>query len=105
MATVSVRMSDSPCLKDIMQVKHIYLRGRFWRIGSGQKALFWDDKWAGESALCHMYPELYLFCNFKEVTVSFVKENWHMVSFSRWLHGHLALQWEEIVILRAILIE
>lgn len=50
--TVKVKFDDSPVWKDIMKVKHLYLRGRKVKSNNGKKTLFWLDPWLEEIPLC-----------------------------------------------------
>lgn len=89
-ASVTVKINDSPCWKDLMKVKSLYLAGRKGVVGSGDIIRFWEDSWWGEAPLYQTYPKLFLFCNSKDTSIAVFKHDIHDVSFSRWLHGPLA---------------
>ncbi|PNT66801.1 hypothetical protein BRADI_3g17056v3 [Brachypodium distachyon] len=40
-ASVTVRIGDSTCWKDLMKVKQLYLSGRYCEIGSGERYFIW----------------------------------------------------------------
>jgi len=39
-------------------------------IGDGSRVKFWHDRWCGETSLAASYPELFRFCQDKEVSVA-----------------------------------
>jgi hypothetical protein len=45
-------MNDLALWKDIMKVRHIYLRGREYRVGNGKNISFWLDAWLDDEPLC-----------------------------------------------------
>lgn len=95
-ASVTVKINDSPCWKDLMKVKSLYLAGKKGVVGSGDIIRFWEDSGWGEAPLYQTYPKLFLFCNSKDTSIAVFKHDIHAVSFSRWLHGPLASQWDEL---------
>jgi hypothetical protein len=53
------RLNDSPIWKDLMKIRHIYLRGREYKVNNGRKVSFWLDPWLEDIPLCQIYPLLY----------------------------------------------
>lgn len=49
--TVKPKFDDSPIWKDLMKIRHIYLRGRKILTQNGAKTLFWTDSWLDDIPL------------------------------------------------------
>jgi hypothetical protein len=64
------RPGDSPLWTYMMQVKHIYLRGRRMQVGNGRNTSFWGDVWCDQSPLKDRFPEIYDICIEQSVTVA-----------------------------------
>jgi hypothetical protein len=50
---------DSPLWKDMLQVKHIYLKGRRMKVGNGRTTSFWGDAWCDQLPLVERFPDIY----------------------------------------------
>jgi hypothetical protein len=50
---IPARLSDSPIWKDLMRIRHIYLKGRGIKINNGQNVSFWLDNWLDDSPYCN----------------------------------------------------
>jgi hypothetical protein len=87
------RMDDSPLWKDMMKVRHIYLKGREYQIHNGKSVSFWLDKWVGEKPLCLEYPILNDACTHKDSSVHDVAETGCVVRLKFRLQGALREQW------------
>jgi hypothetical protein len=59
---IPTKQSDSPVWKDLLKIRHIYLKGRKFRVNNGKKVSFWTDIWLEEKPLCILYPVLYDLC-------------------------------------------
>jgi hypothetical protein len=44
---IKPKMNDSPCWKDLMKIRPIYLAGRAYKINNGKLVSFWQDPWLG----------------------------------------------------------
>jgi hypothetical protein len=49
---IKLRNDDSPVWKDLLKVKHMYLRQRVIVVGDGISMDFWNDAWCGSSPFC-----------------------------------------------------
>lgn len=93
---MKVRFNDSPVWKDLLKIRHIYLRGRKVKPNSGEKTLFWTDPWSDDGPLCMKYSVLFELCNDKNVTIQKFRDNGGLLSFGRWLPTVLSDQWKEV---------
>jgi hypothetical protein len=66
---VPMKQSDSPVWKDLLKIRHIYLKGRKFRVNNGKKVSFWVDTWLEGKPLCVSYPILYDMCVDKNCSV------------------------------------
>jgi hypothetical protein len=58
LSPVSVKPTDSPFWKALMNVKEDFLaRGKF-KVGNGMNTRFWEDSWLGDKPLAEKYPNL-----------------------------------------------
>lgn len=94
--TLKLKFDDSPVWKDLLKVRHIYLRGRKIKPNRGEKTLFWTDSWSNEGPLCMQYSVLFELCNDKNITIQKFRDNGGLLSFRRWLPTMLHDQWEEV---------
>lgn len=60
----------SPFWKDIMKSKNIIDVSTDWQVGNGHSIRFWLDRWAGNSALATVYPNLFDIACDKQILVS-----------------------------------
>jgi hypothetical protein len=81
------RFDDSPIWKDLMKVRHIYLRGRCCKIMNGKKVSFWLDPWLDDKPLCLSYPILYELCLNQGSSVYEVKRTEWVIQFRTRLQG------------------
>jgi hypothetical protein len=68
-AEVKHKNSDSPCWFDLLKVKDLYIAGRKIKIGVGNIARFWEDRWLYERPLADCYPELYSICHDQQFNI------------------------------------
>jgi hypothetical protein len=52
-----------------MKVRHIYLRGRSYKVGDGRSISFWNDVWLDDKPLCTKYPLPCERCTYQKVSV------------------------------------
>jgi hypothetical protein len=52
-------MNDSPCWKDLIKIRSIYLAGRTYKINNGILISFWLDPWLGDEPICTKFHILY----------------------------------------------
>lgn len=64
MAYVKEKFSDSPCWKEILKVKDLYMLGRKIVVKPENIARFWKDFLNDDPPLCECFPQLYDICNF-----------------------------------------
>jgi hypothetical protein len=43
----------------MLQVKHIYLKGRRMKVGNGRSTSFWGDAWCDQLPLVERFPDIY----------------------------------------------
>lgn len=92
-STVQPKLNDSPIWRDLLNVKHIYLRGRRIHSNNGAKTLFWADPWLKGRPLCTEYSTLYELCEEKIISLSEFYRRHGGLRFRRWLPGLLRNQW------------
>lgn len=95
-STVKNRMDDSPVWKDLLKVRHVYLKGRKITTGNGCKTLLWKDTWLDDTPLCCNYSTLYELYKDKDITVQKFVEMNMQAGFRRRLPEILALQWADL---------
>jgi hypothetical protein len=59
---IKMKNDNSPVWKDLLKVKHLYLRGRVMVVGNGNSTDFWNDAWCGTSPFHEKYPQLFDIC-------------------------------------------
>jgi hypothetical protein len=69
---VKHRIDHSPCWRDLLKIKDLYLASRKIMIGTGGLARFWKDTDFYERPLSETFPELYNICNDHNILVN----NW-----------------------------
>jgi hypothetical protein len=79
---VTVRQNDSPAWKDLMKIRHIYLKGRSFKVANGKLISFWLDTWMGEKPLCMIYPVLYELAIHKDASVFDIYSRDWVIQFS-----------------------
>jgi hypothetical protein len=60
---VSIKHDDFAVWKDLLKVKHLYIRERMMIVGNGQSTNFWKDAWCGTNAFCDSFPQLFDICS------------------------------------------
>jgi hypothetical protein len=84
------RINDSPLLKNLLKVRHIYLKGRKYKIGNGKMLAF------GWISGCIIYPALFELClNQKSSIFEVASEGW-VIKFRCHIHGIIRDQWYEL---------
>jgi hypothetical protein len=58
--------------KDLLKVKHLYLKGRIIVVGNCQNTNFWEDPWCGVIALKDKFKELFEICLEQDVSVAYM---------------------------------
>jgi hypothetical protein len=56
---IRMKNNDSLVWKDLLKVKHLYLRGRVMVVENGNSTDFGNDAWCGTSPFCEKYPQLF----------------------------------------------
>jgi hypothetical protein len=56
--------------KDMLQVKHIYLKGRRMQVGNGRNTSFRGDPWCDQYPLKDRFPDIHDICIEQIVTVA-----------------------------------
>eukprot|EP00268_Persea_americana_P001290 TRINITY_DN10388_c0_g2_i3.p1 TRINITY_DN10388_c0_g2~~TRINITY_DN10388_c0_g2_i3.p1 ORF type:complete len:137 (+),score=20.28 TRINITY_DN10388_c0_g2_i3:878-1288(+) len=62
--------NSSAIWKGILSVKGLFMENIRYQIGSGERILFWKDRWVGERAFCVQFPYLFRCAQDKEASVS-----------------------------------
>lgn len=52
---------------DLLKIKHLYLQGRKFLVGNGEKILFWKDRWLTQP-LETLFPDLFKMAQQKDVS-------------------------------------
>jgi hypothetical protein len=63
------RMDGSHLGKDLMKIRHIYIKGREYKINNGRNISFWLDSWLDSKPLCVTYPILFDLCENQKISV------------------------------------
>jgi hypothetical protein len=87
------KMSDSPVWSDLMKIRHIYLRGREYKINNGKLISFWTDSWLGKVPICVEYPLLYEQCTNQNISVEKVAHDGWVIHFKVSLSPIFRDQW------------
>ena len=66
---MSEKFHDSPCWKDILRVKNVYMLGRKVGVKSGNIARLWLDKILDGPPLNVQFKDLFDICSMKDCTV------------------------------------
>ena len=83
---------------NIHKIKSFVKLGAKFRLGSGEKVLFWEDYWTGESPLCTRFPRLYEISAKQDILVSqaYSGDRSHL-QFRRTFWEEEVLQWEQLI--------
>jgi len=91
--SISWKTTDSPIWKDLLKVRHLYLKGRSIKTSDGSKTSLWKDNWIGSNPICVEQPVLFELCVEKDISVhEFISRNGR-INFHRWLSPILFEQW------------
>jgi hypothetical protein len=94
---IPIKLNDLPPLwKDLMKVRHIYLRGRGYKVNNGKSVSFWQDVWLEEKPLCIIYPVLFDLCLHRNCSVAEVAANEWVIGFKIRLQLILRDQWYQL---------
>jgi hypothetical protein len=66
---VKQKYSDSPVWSDLLKIRHLYLKGREYKVNNGKMMSFWRDLWTGDMPLCRKYPILFDLCENQDCSV------------------------------------
>lgn len=94
--TVQTKFNDSPVWKDLMKIRHFYIRGRKVKANNGEKTLLWTDSWMEETPLCLKLSTLFELCKEKSISVADCVKKGGQVEFRRWLPEVLYGQWNNM---------
>jgi hypothetical protein len=75
---IQPRMCHSPCWKDLMKIRRIYLAGKVYENNDGKMISFWLDHWMSDEPICKKFPILF------ELTVN-QKCSVHEVAAADWV--------------------
>jgi hypothetical protein len=95
--TVTQKLNDSPCWKEILKVKEPYLAGKKISMGKGNITRHWKDSLEGERPLCDQYPILFDLSQNQDYTVKTCRDANFVIQFRRRLRGEMLEQWTHIV--------
>jgi hypothetical protein len=90
------RQNDSSAWKDFMKIRHIYIKGREFKVKNGKLISFWLDHWMDKSPLCIVYPVLYDLALHKDVSVFDVYSNEWVIQFKVRLPPLIKDQWYDL---------
>jgi hypothetical protein len=90
--------SCSPFWKGVMWAAHAVKIGYRWKVGSGDKVLFWEDVWFGHCSLAITFWDLYVLANEHHCTIASVwDEPVLKISFRRTVSQALYSRWLGLV--------
>uniref|UniRef100_A0A453NIE3 Uncharacterized protein n=1 Tax=Aegilops tauschii subsp. strangulata TaxID=200361 RepID=A0A453NIE3_AEGTS len=88
LAQVTVRPTDSPFWKGLMNTKETFFHRVKFHISNGNTTRFLEDTWLGETPLAIQYPSLYNIVQRKDVYVAVVLQSVPLnIQFRRSLVG------------------
>ncbi|KAG8086542.1 hypothetical protein GUJ93_ZPchr0010g7976 [Zizania palustris] len=94
---IKSKVGDSQFWKALMRIKAIFLSFCVKKVGSGDRTLFWEDKWLGCFTLAEKFSQLYNVVLSKFVTVAAVfNSNWSVLKFRRDLIGDKLRAWRAL---------
>jgi hypothetical protein len=93
---VKEKVNDSPLWKDLLKIRHIYLKGRKYKVNNGMSVSFWMDSWLEKKHLCTIYPILFDMCADKNISVHKVWSEGWVVHFQVIPQGIIRNQWYEL---------
>jgi hypothetical protein len=70
-----------------MKIRHVYLRGRVYKINNRASISFWLDQWLGNKPMCVSYPIIYDLCLNQKASILEVGEAGWVVRFKIRLQG------------------
>jgi hypothetical protein len=89
---------DSPVWSDLLKIRHIYLKGREYKLNNGKLISFWLGVWIGNEPLCTTYPILYDLCLEQNSSVYEVAVADWVLNFKIRLPPILRAQWYELAV-------
>jgi hypothetical protein len=88
---------SSPFWKSLCWAAPSVRLGFNWRLGNGNKILFWMDTWISHCPLATLFWDLFSICNEPGATVSQVLVDHELrLSFRRCFHPHMMGRWDEL---------
>jgi hypothetical protein len=92
-------ISDSSAVwSDLLKIRHIYLKGREYKLNNGKLISFWLGVWIGNEPLCTTYPILYDLCLEQNNSVYEVAVADGVLNFKIRLPPILRAQWYELAV-------
>jgi hypothetical protein len=91
-ASVKVRMQDSPGWKTLMKVRDYYFAGRKVILNGGDLVRFCIDPWLDNAALCDSYPALFDICQGQDWTLERVIGSNCVIPFRRRLSPEMVVR-------------
>jgi hypothetical protein len=96
MYLIHANQLDSPAWKNMLKIRHIYLKGRKFKVNNGKKISFWVDSWLEEKLLCELYPILYDLCVDKTSSVWKVRNDEWVIRYKIILPSIIRMQWYDL---------
>jgi hypothetical protein len=90
---IRMKSDDSPVWKDLLKVKHLYLKGRMMTVGNGNSTDFWNDAWCGTFPFCEKYPQRFNICLNQQLTVAEAIALGWQFRFRCWMNPEIQSQW------------
>ncbi|WVZ54040.1 hypothetical protein U9M48_004908 [Paspalum notatum var. saurae] len=98
LAQVENKLGDSHFWRSPMKVKDHFLNFVRFKLLSGNQIRFWEDKWLGNHAFKHVYPNLFNIVSKKHATVADVFRSSPLnISFRRALVENKLHEWHNLV--------
>jgi hypothetical protein len=97
-------ISCSPFWKGVIWAANAAKIGYRWKLGNGEKILFWSDTWFGSCSFAILYWDLYCLVNEQQLTVAQAWDGENLkFTFRRTVSPTLYLRWMELIqIMRSV---
>lgn len=96
-ASVKAKLNDSPCWKNILKVKDVYMAGRKVILKNEKITRLWLDPWSNNTLLCDQFPQLFDICQKQNCTIADLISCDFQIPFRNRLVGELAGHWDNVI--------
>jgi hypothetical protein len=93
---IKVKANDSPVWKDLLKIRHRYLKGREYKVNNGMSVSFWMDCWLEKKPLCAIYHIMFDLPSDKNISVHEVWSEGWVIHFEVIPQEIIRNQWYEL---------